>query len=198
MKNLMKKSLFVIAFLTVSIAMANINDNDPRVKVNIIETKLMKLTLTGNTEMFEVTVKDSYGYQLHTEKLNSLDYSKKYDLTNLPNGNYTMEFESKSRIKVVPFRVSSSAIVLNNSEEVVYFKPMVRKVEDDVFVSMLALNNENLEILLYDEDNNLLYTDILKNSRNLDRKFNLSNLRSGDYSMVLRTNGRTFYETIKL
>ena len=50
-----------------------------------------------------------------------------------------------------------SAIELDNSDEIIHFKPTIRKMDDIVYISMLALNKEKLEILLYDQDHNLLF-----------------------------------------
>ena len=155
MKNLMKSSLLIIALLTGSITMANVND--PGIKVNLIESKLMRLTVSGVSDAFEISVKDSYWVLLHKENMQCDNNSKKYDLANLPNGNYFMEIESKTKIKIIPFKVSSNSVELDNSDEIIHFKPTIRKMDDIVYISMLALNKEKLEILLYDQDHNLLF-----------------------------------------
>lgn len=196
MKNLMKRSLLIITFFTVSISMAN--NNDPGIKVNLIENKLIQLTLSGDSDVFEISVRDNYGVLLHKENLQSDNNSKKYDLANLPNGNYFMEIESSTKIKVIPFKVSAKSVVLKNDDEIIHFKPTIRKTEDIVYVSMLALNNEKLEVLLYDMNNNLLYSETLQDKEIIERKLNLMNLKSGSYSMILRSNGKAFYETIKI
>ncbi|REE80635.1 putative secreted protein (Por secretion system target) [Lutibacter oceani] len=196
MKNLMKRSLLIITFFTVSISMAN--NNDPGIKVNLIENKLIQLTLSGDSDVFEISVRDNYGVLLHKENLQSDNNSKKYDLANLPNGNYFMEIESSTKIKVIPFKVSAKSVALKNDDEIIHFKPTIRKTEDIVYVSMLALNNEKLEVLLYDMNNNLLYSETLQDKEILERKLNLMNLKSGSYSMILRSNGKAFYETIKI
>lgn len=196
MKNLMKRSLLIITFFTVSISMAN--TNDPGIKVNLIENKLIQLTLSGDSDVFEISVRDNYGVLLHKENLQSDNNSKKYDLANLPNGNYFMEIESSTKIKVIPFKVSAKSVVLKNDDEIIHFKPTIRKTEDIVYVSMLALNNEKLEVLLYDMNNNLLYSETLQDKEIIERKLNLMNLKSGSYSMILRSNGKAFYETIKI
>ena len=117
----------------------------------------MRLTVSGVSDAFEISVKDSYWVLLHKENMQCDNNSKKYDLANLPNGNYFMEIESKTKIKIIPFKVSSNSVELDNSDEIIHFKPTIRKMDDIVYVSMLALNKEKLEILLYDQDHNLLF-----------------------------------------
>jgi hypothetical protein len=62
----------------------------------------------------------------------------------------------------------------------------------------LTFNNENLEIILLDVNSNILFAKKLERNAILERKLNLINLNSGEYNLVLRSNGKTFYETIML
>tara|TARA_R110001583_G_scaffold8413_6_gene40206 strand:+ start:2314 stop:2904 length:591 start_codon:yes stop_codon:yes gene_type:complete len=196
MKNLFKSSLLIFAILITNVSFAK--DVDPSFKIKLIETKLIHLTMNGNGKLVEVSVKDSNGEIIYSEKSENFDISKKYDLKLLPKGSYFMEIESPTKIKVIPFKVLFKTIDLKEEDEVTYYKPTVRKEGTDVFISKLALNNENLEIFLYDVDSNILFTEKLEGNAILKRKLNLMNLNSGDYNLVLRSNGKIFYETIKL
>lgn len=196
MKNFVKSSLLVVAMLMITVGVAK--NIDPNIKVILIESKLVQLTMNGGLRMVEVSVKDKNGEIIYHERSENLNLSKKYDLKNLPMGDYYMEIESLTKIKVVPFKVLSNSIDLIEADEVSYYKPIVRKEGTGVLISKLALNNENLEIFLYDASGNILYTEKLEGNAVLKRKLNLMNLNSGDYNLVLRSNGKTFYETIML
>lgn len=196
MKNLLKSSLLVIAILMTTITLAK--NNDPSIKIRLVESKLIQLTMDVTIKMVEVTVKSSNGEIIYSEKSENLNLSKKYDLKNLPIGSYVMEIESQTKVKLIPFNVLTKSIELNEKKENVYYKPIVRKEGSSVFISKLALNNEALEILLYDLNSNKLFSERLEGNAILERKLNLLNLESGDYSLILRSGGKTFYETIKL
>lgn len=196
MKNLLKSSLLVIAILMTTITLAK--NNDPSIKIRLVESKLIQLTMDVTIKMVEVTVKSSNGEIIYSEKSENLNLSKKYDLKNLPIGSYVMEIESQTKVKLIPFNVLTKSIELNEKKENVYYKPIVRKEGSAVFISKLALNNEALEILLYDLNSNKLFSERLEGNAILERKLNLLNLESGDYSLILRSGGKTFYETIKL
>lgn len=196
MKNLVKSSLLVITMFMITVVVAK--NNDPNIKIKLIESKLVQLTMKGSIKMVEVSVKDKNCETIYHEKSDNFNLSKKYDLKNLPIGDYFMEIESLTKIKVVPFKVLSNSINLIEDDEVTYYKPIVKKEGTDLFISKLNLNNENLEIVLYDADSNILFTEKLEGNAILERKLNLMNLNSGHYNLVLRGSGKTFYETIKL
>ncbi|MBL4724381.1 MAG: hypothetical protein JKY73_03150, partial [Lutibacter sp.] len=68
---------------------------------------------------------------------------------------------------------------------------------DNVFISILAGDNESLEIELFDEALNLLYTEEIVGKVNLGRKLNISRLIKGDYRLVLKSGNKIFKQTIK-
>lgn len=196
MKNLFKSSLLVMAILMATITLAK--NIDPSIKIKLIESKLIQLTMDETIKNVEVSVKDSKGEIVYTKKSENFNISKKYDLNNLPSGSYFMEIESSTKIKIIPFNVLSKSIELNEEKENVYYKPIVRKEGANVFISKLALNNEDLEIILYDVDSAVLFTEKLEGNAILERKLNLMNLKSGNYNLILRSGSKTFYEAIKL
>jgi hypothetical protein len=194
MKNLIKKSLLVVAVLTtIVMSGANIIDN---VKVNVIGSKLIDLKLKNSDGDLTISVRDAYGETLYTEKFEGNYFSKKYDLNTLPTGNYYFEIEGRTKINLMPFKVTSEGIEFNNKVESVYFKPIVRQEGNIVFISKVTLNNENFTICLYDDDLNMLYKEELVGDINLGKTLNLMKLHEGSYSVVMYSGGKSFEQKI--
>lgn len=197
MKNLIKRSLLIAAFFTLPISNAMSNEPNPNANVISVNGKLINLTLNYSDGDLEVNVQDSFGLVLYKEKYVGAILSRKFDLTLLPNGNYFFEISGQTKIKIIPFSVTSNNVVFEKEKETIFFKPIVRFKDDVVYISKLALKNETLNIKVYDTNYKLLYSEQLKNNINLGRKLSFSKLEPGNYRLVLKSEGRVFEETIK-
>ncbi len=194
MKNLIKKSLLVVAVLTtIVMSGANINNN---VEVNVIDSKLIDLKLKNSDGDLTISVRDAYGEALYTEKFEGDFFSKKYDLKTLPTGDYYFEIEGYTKINLMPFKVTSEGIEFDNKVESIYYKPTVRQEGDLVFISKVALNNENFTISLYDGHLNMLYKEELSGEINLGKTLNLMKLEKGTYSIVMKSGGKSFEQKV--
>lgn len=194
MKNLIKKSLLVVAVLTTIVMNgANIDNN---VEVNVIDSKLIDLKLKNSDGDLTISVRDAYGETLYTEKFEGNYFSKKYDLNTLPTGDYYFEIEGQTKINLMPFNVTSEGIEFNNKVESVYYKPTVRQEGDLVFISKIALNNENFTISLYDNHLNMLYKEEISGDVNLGKTLNLMKLKQGSYSIVMKSGGKSFEQKV--
>jgi hypothetical protein len=197
MKNLIKRSLLIVAFFTLPASKAMSNEPNPNANVTIVNGKLINLTLNYSDGDLEVNIQDSFGLVLYKEKYIGAMVSRKFDLTLLPNGSYFFEISGQTKIKIIPFSVTSNNVDFEKEKETIFFKPIVRFKDDVVYISKLAFKNEALNINVYDTNYNLLYSEQLKNNINLGRKLSFSKLEPGNYRLVLKSEGRVFEETIK-
>lgn len=194
MKNLIKKSLLVVAVLTtIVMSGANINNN---IDVNVIDSKVIDLKLKNSDGDLTISVRDAYGETLYTEKFEGNYFSKKYDLNTLPTGDYYFEIEGRTKINLMPFKVTSEGIEFDNKVESIYYKPNVRQDGDLVFISKVALNNENFTISLYDDHLNMLYKEELSGRVNLGKTLNLMKLEKGSYSVIMKSGGKSFEQKV--
>lgn len=197
MKNLIRKSLLIATIFVSTITMAK--SNDPSIKVDVVNSKFVQFTMEGNLNIVELSVKDESGFVLHSEKLQDSKLSRKFDLESLPNGHYSLEVESLTKIKRIPFVVLKHTVEISKEKEVVYYKPVVVTKDKLVSISQFAKTDESLEISVYDLNNDLLYNEILKEESNiLKRRLSFKNLLPGNYKLVLRTGNKNFYETISI
>src|SRR5690606_23514561 len=163
--------------------------------------KKTALTLENVKQGNTLYIKDNYGVKLYEEIIhkNGL-FSKGFDLTALPNGDYHFELDTDVQIKVIPFTVESNSVEVKSKLTKVIFKPTVKVKRNLVFVSKLALNGEPLDIEVYYEKANgseLVLTETIKDTQNIERVYRLTDdLKTGDYKIVFHTNGREFTEII--
>lgn len=196
MKNLIKNLLFIVAVLTSIVTTAN--NGDLELKVSTLSTKTIKFIIRNGDGEFEVSIKDSNGYRMYSEKFQRSYVSKKYDLKNLINGDYIVEIKGQTKIIEMPFTVLRNQIEINASSESVFYKPVVQLGIDDVLISIEAnVLHESLEIALYDDYSNLLYSEEIVGKVDLKRKLNISKLVEGEYRLVMKSGNKIFKEIIK-
>lgn len=197
MKSLIKKSLVIAMLFTAMVTAAS--NEDSGVKFTLVDSKLIDLKLQNSDGDILISVKDIDGHVLYSENYEGLNFSKKYDLATLPNGDYFFEIEGSTKIKLMPFKVSSKKVSFNNEIETVYYKPTVRQAKNLVYVSKVTFNEEaSLAISLYDEKLNELYSEDLSGTLSLGKILDISKLAKGNYKLVLKSGNKVFTEEIKI
>ncbi|PTX64170.1 hypothetical protein C8N46_101781 [Kordia periserrulae] len=129
------------------------------------------------------------------------NYSKGFDLTALPDGEYTVELDKDVQIVIIPFTVSSNTVTFQKENETVVYKPMVRLEGNHLFVSKLSLDAEPLQIKLYytasfQQGRELIFKEEVKNTKIVERVFQLSKEEKGKYMITFQSQGRTFTEYV--
>jgi len=193
-----KKGLLMVVMLASSLSFAS--EGTPFFRL-LNNAKKTALTLENVREGNTLYIKDHYGVKLYEEVIHTNGlFSKGFDLTALPNGDYHFELDTEMQIKVIPFTVESNAIEVDSEMAEIIFKPTIRVKDNLVFVSKLALDNEPLKIEVYYEkpyDSELMLTETIKGTKNIERVYKLTDdLKNGDYKIVFHTNGREFTKFI--
>ncbi|WP_452232877.1 hypothetical protein [Lacinutrix sp. MEBiC02595] len=197
MKKLIKNTLVLVVLFTALLANANAPLN------NLKDAKRTTLTLKDVKQGDELIIKNAYGIILYKEVIkNSGNYIKGFDLTELPKGDYFFELNKDFIIKIIPFNVSNNSVAFKNDNESTIFKPLVKNKENKVYISKLSLNYQPLKVEVYYEDlesnnYNLIYSETLENSNNINRILNLDIEKKGNYRIVTKTEGRTFVDYIQ-
>ncbi|MDO6595969.1 hypothetical protein Q4512_03520 [Oceanihabitans sp. 2_MG-2023] len=197
MKKFIKNTLVIAVLFTTLLA----NANAPLNPLN--DARRTTLTLNNVKEGNELLIKNTLDIVIYKELIeNSGDYTKGFDLTALPNGEYFFELVKDSEIKIIPFHVSNNMIAFNNGEESTIFIPSIRNKENKVYISKLSLNQQplNVEVFYEDIENNdfhLIYSEKIEDSSNIARVLNLDENKKGRYRIVTKTEGRTFVDYIQ-
>jgi hypothetical protein len=196
MKNLTKKSLLFLLLFASMMTFAN-NEiktgKEKESKVTIVRFKKLKL---GS----KLSIKDVNGIVLYKESIiKAGDYSKGFDLTSLPNGDYVFELDTELKITIIPFNVVSNQVAFKKEEKSTVYKPFVRVKGDRVYVSRMSLEKDSIECKIYYEDNyELVLSEKFEKEFQLKRIYDFSTAESGNYVFVFKSNGRTFTKIVKI
>ena len=196
MKKLTKKIVLVLGLFVSMLSFANgevdpIKEKEP--KVTSMSFKKVKL---GS----KLSIKDRDGIVLYKESIvKTGDYSKGFDLTTLPNGNYYFELDTELEIVIIPFNVVSNQVVFKKDERSIIYKPYIRVKDKMVFVSRVSYEESPIEYSIYYADNyDLVLSEKVESKTHLKKIYDFSTAKKGNYLFVFKSNGRKFTKTVKI
>ena len=168
---------------------------------NATETNLV-VTFENVKKGHQLVIKDANLLVVYKEAIQKDgNYRKGFDLTALPDGEYTVELDKDVQIVIIPFTVSSNTVTFQKENETVVYKPMVRLDGNHLFVSRLSLDVQPLQIKLYytesiQQGRTLIYKEDIKNTKIVERVLQLSKEKKGTYVVTFESQGRTFTEYV--
>jgi hypothetical protein len=197
MKAIIKVSLLVLGLLVAYTSHAD--------SVNVVSTtatgsRSFRLTLEDEATNVNIKLVDQYGAILYNEYVSGpVSYDRIYNVSSLPTGKYQLELEYPNRHQELSVEIKSDQVLLDQSEMVEYFKPMVRQKGDKVSVNLLNTKRGPLRILVYDrETNELLSQQSLKGDLLTGKQFDFSEAGPGAYLISMTCNGRIYSHTVTI
>lgn len=196
MKKLTKKGLIIIAVLVSYLGYAH----DLREPVKEKEPKVTNLKLAKVRQGSMLFIKDLQGLILYKEAIaHSGSYSKGFDLTSLPNGDYFFELDTEMEIVVIPFEVRASEVEFKKEEKSTIFKPVIRVKDDLVLMSRTDFDGAPLECKIYYAENaDLVLSEKFEDQQVVERVYDFSTAKKGNYVFVFHSNGRKYVKSVKI
>lgn len=181
MKNLFFTAAFILSYL-IPIQAGN-TANPSRLSVIENEKSMILHSSSPNNPAEALTITDAFGEIIFSHVIESNKKRIKYDLKALPNANYT--------IRVVDSKITNiyEAEIRNDKIEIVetksYYRPQIDSVDGKVVVSAELENKEDIQILIYDKSNVLVFEQKIEKEHSFVRSFNLNQLPKGQYEVKL-------------
>ncbi|WP_426431762.1 hypothetical protein ACPX19_04560 [Winogradskyella sp. HB-48] len=120
-----------------------------------------------------------------------------FDFTQLNNGIYTVEVGKDFEIEVVDLEVKNKEVrILTETQNKIY-KPVIRPEEGLLIISKIGLDTNEMKVELYFE-NELIHTENVEGSDVLNRVYKLDKSVIGDYTAVIRSNGRVYTKNFRI
>ena len=183
--------------LIIAVFFANVaSASGSGLKVNLASSEqgsaLMEISTFGNSS-FEIDIRDAYGEKLYSMKTEAprSEFKKRYDFSKLEDGTYWYT------VKIDKEKVTKTFVVEDGKVEV----QKIRKTAEPFFlnedgllkISFLNHGQENVEVILYDMNRNVLAQAELGNNLSIQKAIDISELRWGDYEVVL-VNDEDIYD----
>lgn len=185
----------ILAMTAVVLLSANAVAFEDSLRVN--EQKSFDLVLSDVSNSTQITLKDNHSNILYEQTINKGEgFSKTFNMELLAKGDYTIEIENDSKIKVLALEVKDNEVVSNSTSSNEIYKPVVYKKGAYVSVSQFSPDQAPLYIAIYNNRNELVYEETLTGKMDLGKRFDFSNTYSGEYRFYLESNGISYDELV--
>jgi C4-type Zn-finger protein len=192
----------LIATLFSQTAFSNTNERNfdlggTTVKISSVEKSVVVNLGTVQKEEITITIEDSFGNTLATETIkNHPNFVKKYNVSKLENGQYSITITKKTLRTVQPFSVSEQGVVMSDVEKKEKFIPVLVQNGNILDVNVLLGNYNNITVKIVDNEGRSTVEDKNYVVLTLHKRFDLSKLPAGSYVAEVTAGDETFYYSI--
>jgi len=196
----MKKFLKIgiAAALLLSTASAFANDGDLKLKVKGEKEKFIRFSIDkANDVNLSLVASDNevvFQEQIHADAATS----RVYDLNALPDGNYFLKLESDSTLTEYKVAIKDGETVVSDPSVKETFKPVLKRVGNEIVLEVENENQDPIEVQIYNEYNDGMYTDVFKNKSKFTKKFNVSQTDAESLTFIVKVAKQRYVKTISL
>lgn len=131
---------------------------------------------------------------IFSEKILATSYTKKFDLNELENGSYYIQVDNSLRTLIYPISVENKEVkILKRIENT---KPVFRKKGSKLFLNLLNLDAEDVQIKVLDSENRTVFSEVIENASIVTKAFNFETAYEDRYTVVVKDGKNTYYEDI--
>jgi len=189
MKTILKVTTVLALILNVATGMAKASE------LNLSaanETKSLVLTLDKASIDLTVRFMDTENHILYAEKIKNGTVTKKFNLQSLENGLYYITATDANKIVLYTVQVKDESVSILGKDETV--KPYFRKTKEKLFVNYLNLEKSEVSIKVYDEENRVVFSEIVTDEMIVEKAFNFEGAYAGNYSIIVSNAKKSFAE----
>ncbi len=191
MKTIMKFTAIVAFMLTTVVSMAK----EPKLSI-VSENDIKSLVFELDSQSKETTVKfiDAKDHVIYSESISDKVYIKKFNLKMLEDGIYYILAEDTMRSIV--YKISLKGKVVKIVERKENSKPVFKTLEDRVFLNLLNLEKNKVEIKVYDSYNRVVFKQDIKDEMLVEKAFNFEKALADTYTIVVKNNNEVYYKNV--
>lgn len=191
----MKKIVRSITVVALMIMTATGLASEPKLSLTPNTEKSLNFEMDALSEQSSLSIVDNEGVVIYSEDIAAANiFAKKFDLRNLPEGNYFLKVEDSLKEAIFSFSVEKSKIVIAERKE--NSKPIFRKKEGRVFINLLNLTKEAVEIKVYDDENRIVFKETILETALVEKVINFEKAFKGIYTIKIKDESKSYYESI--
>lgn len=172
------------------------NDN-LTVKVERVNAKSIAVSISGMEAIkTQVQLKSENGSILYKASANNENFAQRLDLNALPTGSYSLEVENSQSFTTTPVVIATDSAFVNVADQVTIIKPVILMNGRSLDVVLPSEEAAAVLVTIFDKDMNKLATEPIKGESL--KRFDLSKLGSGSYTVKMETKGKSFIQSVSL
>ena len=187
----MKFTAIVAFMLTTVVGMAK----EPKLSI-VSENDIKSLVFELDSQSKETMIqfKDANNRVIYSESVSNKAYIKKFNLKKLEDGFYYILAEDVMKAIVYKISLKGNAVKIVERKE--NTKPVFRTLEDRVFLNLLNLDKDKVEIKVYDSMNRIVFRQDIKEQMLVEKAFNFEKAEADEYTIVVKDNNEEYYKNV--
>lgn len=170
--------------------------NDNYFKLSVMQDKIFSLSVANVNGAASISITDEEGNVLFNEDVETSGrLNRRYDLSALPNGTYELSYEDNFKVQSVSFLMEDA---ISFGEEKVSFVPVISNDGTSLKVGLLSQSESKMYVSVFDVNNRLILSEVLKGDQYFGKGYDLSKIRKGTYTVLVSTDGRSYSRIIKI
>jgi hypothetical protein len=193
MKKILKFSLVLLVALTTM----NLHAGTVDFTLNVKKEQGKMVTFALNmTNKVDLSIYDANEKLIHSETVDSKkNIDRTYDLKALPDGTYFLVAESEMKISRYKISVAGATATLSENAISEVYKPVFVNKNGLVALSILNLEKSPVSIKIFDNEDNEVYNSAILTDQNINKFFDVKNIKFETYTFVMTYNNKTFTKT---
>lgn len=169
----------------------------PYVKVTSYDAKKFFVIVKGvEAAPVQISLKDTQDFELFNETYKrGDDYLKGFDLESLPDGEYFLEIENSQNLQVFTLSIINDKLFIHHDNPVAIARPTIIQRGNKVDVAVLKTGTP-LKLSILNMANDIIFQDKVTSSGNLNKRYDMSQLDPGNYTLRIDVDGRSFRQHI--
>jgi hypothetical protein len=186
--------LFLFAFANLAIA-----GGMPRIEIReSASAKKVSVELEKLNAPATISIEDAGGNLLMEERASGKSFVKTFNLSKLENGDYTLTINTGLIQTIQPLTLTDAVLVLDGTKRQEVYAPIINVGDDYVDLSFLNKRMGNVFVVFLDENEEVVYQENISNALKVEKRYNLSRLPKGDYSVKVIVGNGDFYKAVAL
>ena len=184
MKSQIINTFIAIIFTAVSVFATS---TEPAITPNGAKSFIINHT-DWKSSFVDITITNDEGTNIYSNH-QELDRSKKYSLENLKAGNYVVTISNEIKTIKNNITITEKGMLIDFQADTTY-KPVFNFLNNNIDVNYLSAG---VDTKIYIQKNDIiLYKVDIKNSQSINKRFDVSNLPSGDFNIIVSNKNGTF------
>lgn len=171
---------------------------DPFISINTIGSeKKVSLVLKNLKTPTTIRLESVLEGVLLEEEITNTEYARVLNLNELSTGEYKLVVNTGVRETEQPLSITRTGLSLNINDRKLFFAPVVRLTGQLLDVSLLNNQLTTLKLKIEDAEGLLVFEDEVRNVVKVEKRYNLSKLPVGEYTVVLSVGDKSYVKTIR-
>lgn len=186
--------LIIVAVIVLGAQSSHGSNPHPSVSVRVLDATSFAFYLKQiDGQKLHVSIKDVNGTSLYsTDVRNKSSFSRKVNLKELPEGNYSLEVSDNIRTVTYPIRLGGEVLKVPVEERIATFNPIFRKQDRKVALVLFSPSKQTHDLKIYNEANQLIHDEKIIETVNYQMQFDFSDALPGQYNFVINSQGHEY------